>query len=84
MQYFVQVVIILCDVMIAAIVIRSLLSWFPVNRDNVLVGFLETITDPILVPLRRIIPRLDMIDFSPMVAIVLLYIITWALRPYSG
>jgi YggT family protein len=83
-QYFVQVVIILCDVMIVAIVIRSLLSWFPINRDNILVGFLETITDPILVPLRRIIPRLDMIDFSPMVAIVLLYIITWALRPYSG
>ncbi len=84
MQYFVQVVIILCDVMIVAIVIRSLLSWFPINRDNVLVGLLETITDPILVPLRRIIPKLDMIDFSPMVAIVLLYIITWALRPYSG
>lgn len=84
MQYFVQVVIILCDVIIVAIVIRSLLSWFPINRDNILVGFLETITDPILVPLRRIIPRLDMIDFSPMVAIVLLYIITWALRPYSG
>jgi len=83
-QYFVQVVIILCDVMIVAIVIRSLLSWFPINRDNVLVGLLETITDPILVPLRRIIPKLDMIDFSPMVAIVLLYIITWALRPYSG
>lgn len=84
MQYFVRIVVILCDVMAIAIVIRSLLSWFPINRDNFLVGFLETITDPILVPLRRIIPRLDMIDLSPMVAIILLIIISSLLSAFAA
>jgi YggT family protein len=83
-EYFVRVVIVLCYVLIVAIIIRSLLSWFPVNRDNFLVNLVQTITEPILAPLRRIIPRLDMIDFSPMVAIILLYVITWVLEPYAG
>jgi YggT family protein len=84
MEYFVRAVIVVCYVLIIAIVIRSLLSWFPIDRNNVLAHVLESVTDPILAPLRRIIPRLDMIDFAPMVAIILLYVITWALRPYAG
>jgi YggT family protein len=83
-EYFVRAVVILCYVLIVAIIIRSLLSWFPVNRDNFLVNLVQTITEPILAPLRRIIPRLDMIDLSPMVAIILLYVITWVLEPYAG
>lgn len=79
MEYFVRVVVILCDVMAILIVIRSLLSWFPVDRHNILVQFLETVTDPILLPLRRIIPRADTIDFSPMVAILLLITISFLL-----
>jgi YggT family protein len=65
------------------IVIRSLLSWFPVDPNNFLVVFLVTITDPILLPLRRIVPRLNMIDLSPMVAILLLMLISWLLQAYA-
>lgn len=82
MEYFVRVVVILCNVMAVAVVIRSLLSWFPVDPNNFLVVFLVTITEPILSPLRRIIPRLDMIDLSPMVAILLLMLISWLLQAY--
>jgi YggT family protein len=84
METFVRIVVVLCDVMAILIVIRALLSWFPVDRNNVLVGFLETVTDPILVPLRRIIPRLDMIDLTPMVAILLLMLISWLLQAYTS
>ena len=84
MEYFVRVVVILCDVMAIAIVIRSLLSWFPVDPNNFLVVFLVTITEPILSPLRRIVPRLDMIDFTPLVAILLLMFISWLLQAYAG
>jgi YggT family protein len=82
-EYFVRVVVILCNVMAVAVVIRSLLSWFPVDPNNFLVVFLVTITDPILLPLRRIVPRLDMIDLSPMVAILLLMFISWLLQAYA-
>ena len=83
MEYFVRVVVILCNVMAVAFVIRSLLSWFPVDPNNFLVVFLVTVTDPILLPLRRIIPRLDMIDLSPMVAILLFMFISWLLQAYA-
>lgn len=83
MEYFVRVVVILCNVMAVAVVIRSLLSWFPVDPNSFLVVFLVTITEPILSPLRRIVPRLDMIDLSPMVAILLLMLISWILQAYA-
>lgn len=83
MEYFVKAVVILCDVMVILIVIRSVLSWLSIDRRNVLVGFLETVTDPILAPLRRIVPRMDTIDFSPMVAIILLIFISWLLQAYA-
>lgn len=84
MEYVVRGIIILCYVLIAAIVIRSLMSWFPVDPDNFFVNIIHTITEPILAPLRRVIPRFQMIDFSPWVALILLTMITIALRPYSS
>lgn len=59
-----------------AILGRVLLSWFPnVSPRNPLVVVIYQITEPILGPLRRVLPRIGMIDLSPMVAIILLFII---------
>ncbi|MFC1908458.1 YggT family protein [Chloroflexota bacterium] len=55
---------------------RAVLSWF-VRRPNTLTMLLDKITEPILSPLRRIIPRVGMMDFSPLVAILLLRLIIW-------
>lgn len=60
--------------LIAAIIIRSLLSWFPGAQNNALARMLFQVTEPILEPIRRIMPRTGMIDFSAMVAIILLYV----------
>jgi len=61
---------------VIAIVARALLSWFNLRPDNPLVVILFDVTEPILAPLRRIIPRIGMLDISPMVAILLLYLIS--------
>ena len=61
-----------------AIIIRALLSWFPVNPQNPLVVILFQITEPILAPMRRMIPRLGMFDLTPMIAIILLQVISQA------
>lgn len=55
------------------IIARSLLSWFPNARGNSLVEIVYQITDPIMVPLQRIVPRIGMIDISPMIATLLLF-----------
>lgn len=39
---------------------------------------LHDVTEPILAPLRQVIPRIGMLDFSPMVAIILLNLIAQA------
>jgi len=58
-----------------AILARVLLSWFRVDPYHPAVAFLYQITEPILRPLRNVIPPLGMIDISPIVAMLLIGII---------
>ena len=65
----------LCRILTYAIFARAILSWFMPRRQNLLMLLLDDITEPLLAPLRRVIPRLGMFDLSPLVAIGILYII---------
>ena len=58
-----------------AIVIRALLSWVSPDPRNPIVQFLDAITEPILQPLRQIVPRIGMMDITPLVAIIVLQVI---------
>lgn len=40
---------------------------------------LNQITEPILGPIRRVLPTMGMLDFSPLVAIILLHVIQWVI-----
>ncbi|MGE3910994.1 MAG: YggT family protein [Chloroflexota bacterium] len=62
----------LITILSMAIIVRSLMSWFNPSPDNPIVRFVVEITEPILQPLGRIVPRIGMIDITPMVAILLL------------
>jgi len=63
------------------ILIRVLLSWINVNPyrptiDHPLVQLLYRITDPVLEPIRRIVPPIGgAIDITPIVALLLLEIL---------
>ncbi|MSQ15179.1 MAG: YggT family protein [Dehalococcoidia bacterium] len=59
-----------------AIFIRAVLSWFPMPPGNPVSTIVNQVTDPILMPLRRVIPTLGMMDITPMVAIILLQVIS--------
>lgn len=61
------------------IIARSLLSWFPNIRNNPIVDTLYSVTDPILVPLRRIVPMIGFIDITPMIATLILFALAYAL-----
>ena len=54
------------------LVIRIVLSWFQVNPFSEPVSLLYKITEPILIPLRKLPLQVGMIDFSPVVAFILL------------
>jgi YggT family protein len=55
-----------------AVIARSLLSWFPVDQSSQIYQVLFRATEPIIDPIRRIMPNTGMIDMSPMVAIMVL------------
>lgn len=68
------------EIMNYAILGRVLISWIPVPRDNQLIRLLYQITEPILGPIRELIYRSPigknmMIDFSPIIAFILLEIL---------
>ena len=65
----------LCEVLTIAIFLRAILSWISPGTTNMLVNILYQVTEPLLSPLRRIIPRFGMLDLSPLVAIILLQLI---------
>jgi YggT family protein len=69
---FVRILVIILQI---AVIGRAVLSWFPIDPRSPIVSVLNEITEPILAPLRRIVPRIGMIDITPMVAIFVLYII---------
>ena len=62
------------------IVARALSSWFPDARHHPIVLLLYQITDPVMVPASRLIPRIGMIDLSPMIVIILLFTVSDQLR----
>ena len=64
----------LARVLNAAILIRILLSWFPIDPNNRLIVILYEITEPILGPIRRLIPSLAGFDISPILALVLIQV----------
>lgn len=78
--YVLSFVYILVNILTYAIIIRALMSWFNPSPENPIVRFVNEITDPILVPLSRLVPRIGMIDISPIVAIVLLNAIQFMLE----
>ncbi|MCX7616417.1 MAG: YggT family protein [Tepidiforma sp.] len=57
-----------------AIIARALLSWLPVDQASPLYQLLFRVTEPIIDPFRRVMPRAGMIDLSPMMAILALLV----------
>ncbi|MGI9859914.1 YggT family protein [Moorella naiadis] len=58
------------------IIARILISWFPHDPDNVIMRFIYEITEPVLAPFRRLMPRTTIpIDFSPIIAVLVLQLV---------
>ncbi len=57
------------DVLILALFIRVICSWFQIDERYAFVRFLAHITDPFIVPIRRIVRPVGVMDLS--------FLITW-------
>ena len=60
--------------------LRAILSWLPVDEDSRLVNFIYMVTEPVIVPVRMLLDKMEWtqdlpIDISFLVAFMLLSII---------
>lgn len=75
-QTVVTFISILGTVLSFAIIIRALMSWIMPAGGAGLSRVLVDVTEPILAPIRRVLPPVGGIDFSPLLAIILINVIT--------
>ena len=59
-------------IVFAAVVV----SWTNVPREHPAVRFLDRLTEPLLGPIRRVLPPMGGIDFSPLVLLIGLLLLT--------
>jgi len=75
-------------IIIAQFVLSILIAFNVVSRHSDFVDGLwrglATITDPIYRPIRRILPDTGAIDFSPMVVLIIIRILSAAVLPWLG
>ncbi|MBR6401385.1 MAG: YggT family protein [Firmicutes bacterium] len=73
-----EVLVTFINILDYAILIRCIMSWFPISRDNPFYKLMYSITEPILGPVRNMVARspiggsMRMLDFSPIIAMLLL------------
>ena len=61
------------DVFFYAILLQVILSW--VNPQSPVSGVLQSLTEPLLAPIRRLLPTASGLDFSPLVVLILIQMI---------
>ena len=71
------------NIYLLILIARAILSWFPIRHDGGLASFLHVLmqlTEPVLAPVRRVIPPAGMFDLSFIVVLVGIEILLSALR----
>ncbi len=61
------------------IIIRALISWVNPDPYNAIVQILTKVTEPVLRPIRKLVPPYKVgIDFSPLIAILIIIFLQYA------
>jgi YggT family protein len=79
----VEVVLLLQQILniyIWVVIAAAVISWVTPNPHNPVVRLLRRLTEPVMAPIRQLLPpwRTFGLDFSPMIVILL---IQWAVKP---
>ena len=66
-----QVLLVILNILFWCIIARAIISWVNPDPYNIIVQMLNKITEPVLYPIRRLIPLYNIgIDVSPLIAII--------------
>ena len=65
----------LIDLYSFVVLVAVILSWVRLDRRNPLVTIVRGLTEPVLAPIRRVLPAMGGLDLSPMVLLFALQIL---------
>lgn len=77
-QALAQLISLAIMIYIVAILVQVVLSWVQPGNYNPITAVLYQLTEPVLRPFRRALPVISGIDLSPMVALIVLYLVMMA------
>jgi YggT family protein len=60
--------------LLVAIILRIVFSWTGFDQRSPIYAAILDVTEPILAPIRSVLPRTGMLDLSPMIATFILFI----------
>ena len=78
MEQILTIIRIIFTILTWLVIINAILSYF-ISTYHTIKMTLNRIVEPMLAPIRRIMPRTGMMDFSPLVLIILLQLIEFIL-----
>ena len=73
---FGEVLALAANIFLFSIIIQVIISWVNPGGHNPIMSLLHSLTEPLLRPLRRLLPPAGGLDFSPMLAMVGLILMT--------
>ena len=79
--WLLRMVTFLCELVFVfelVLVARALLSWFPLHPGGAMArvsDVLARVTEPVLAPVRRVVPRVGMFDISFLIVLLVLQIV---------
>src|SRR5215471_6269050 len=90
MRPFLEVIVALLNaywwIVVIAVVVSWLIAFNVVNTRNQIVGmiadFLYRITEPVFRPIRALLPHLGGIDFSPLIILLVIYVVRRYISDY--
>jgi YggT family protein len=76
-----ELISLLFNLYIIAIIVQAILSWVSAGNYHPGLTLLYTLTEPVLRPLRQLIPPIGGLDLSPLAAIILLQVLKMLVMP---
>jgi YggT family protein len=70
---FIQLIL---TVLSIGIIARAVVSWFDPMGRSPIQRILIDLTEPIIAPIRRVVPSMGMIDISPFIALIIIQVVS--------
>ena len=74
----IQLIQALSTLLVIVVIVDVVLSYF-LSPFHPIRSALDRIVEPLLTPIRRIVPPVQMIDFSPIILVILIQVVEWIL-----